>query len=1071
MELNMRNTFFLALFALLLVACQPNFDEIEFNGVSIVFDADIETHETKTELDNDGCIKWRPGDAIKLFYGFNGQSSTKLIASIDEVSSTAEFRGQAENFTGHGSTCFAVYPYSQDTSFSPTAIDVELPSEQIAKPNSFADDLFISVAKTNNKHLHFYNVCGGVCFTVVQEGIKTVSLYGGGNMAGKATVFIDDDGIPTDIFTFDDITTVSLSAPEGETLIPGKQYYLVCYPKELGSGYTLTFTKEDGTQAIRQDPKPVSIKRATFGVLRDIDKDLDFKNITTQKDIEREALIALYNAGEGTKWPDWMANWCTDAPVSEWGGVTTNELGLVNSLSISGYHGYIPEEIGVFESLKSIYFIGEFTGQIPHNIANLKNLKYLQIFPEDLGYNEQGLSGNIELDWSKLQLLEELTISGQSLSGPIPESLGMLKNLVTLNLSANKISGNIPSSFGGLQSLATLNLSSNSLSGVIPEAMSNCQCLQVMLLSRNQLSGDLPVFLWSLPNLEALVLDENSFTGQIPKIICNSPKLSELGLSSNSLSGNLPNELWSIPNLKSLDLSFNSFTGTLSNEIINAKELCYLNLCSNNLSGVIPDELYALTNLISLNLSSWHEHNGVILDSKNSFACELSSKIGGLINLEELYIYNCGLYGEIPESLTNLKKLRQCLINNNNFSGAIPDSFKDMPNLSRFWCNGNRLSGFISKDLQSIIESREWRITPQQEGYGFKYSFYESLDYSHNWEVHTLQKASVGRGIDIVLMGDGYIDKDISSGLYDRVMNLMYDALFEMEPFKSHRYYFNVYEIVLVSKNNSPYGETALGIRSDPLFIFTGPKNSEEVFSKILDLVPGAERDNLTISIATPFSSGNSSTGCCRFYNPFDTSSNDLGLGLAITQFNESEEENSFKAIIQHEVCGHGFGKLADEYFYDSFGQIGSSDIDIINIYHQLGWYQNIDVVSNPEKILWGEFLQLQYYLDEGVGVYEGGNQYEKGVWRPSKDSIMRSHTVRYFNAPSREAIYKRINQIANGKDWEYNFEDFVEWDKAHPSYKPAMNRTTTRKRTNNVDHSDYTLVPDVIMVDNMKTL
>ena len=1067
----MRNTNLLFLLALLLVACQPTLEEIEFNAMSIVFDAVIERRETKTELDNDGCIKWRPGDAIKLFYGFNGQSSTKLIASIDDASFKAEFRGQAEDFTGYGSTFFAVYPYSQDASFSPTAIDVELPSEQIAKPNSFADDLFISVAKSNNRHLHFYNVCGGVCFTVIQEGIKTVSLSGSGVLAGKARVFIDDDGIPTDIITFDDITTVSLSAPEGEAFIPGTQYFIVCFPEELRWGYTLTFTKEDGTQAIIQDSKPVSIKRGTFGVLRDIDKDLDFKNTTTQKEIERDALIAIYNAGEGAKWPNWMANWCTDAPVSEWGGVTTNELGLVNSLSISGYHGYIPEEIGVFESLESIYFNGEFTGQIPHNIANLKNLKYLQILRAGLGYNEQGLSGNIELDWSKLQLLEELTISGQSLSGPIPESLGMLKNLVTLNLSANKLSGNIPYSFGGLQSLVTLNLSSNLLSGEIPEAISNCHFLQTMILLRNQLSGDLPVFLWSLPNLEALALDENSFTGQIPKIICNSPKLSELGLSSNSLSGNLPNELWSIPNLKSLDLSFNSFTGTLSNEIINAKELCYLNLCSNNLSGVVPDELYSLTSLISLNLSSWFEHNGVILNNKNCFSCELSPKIGNLINLEELFISNCGLYGEIPESLTNLKKLRQCRIHNNNFSGAIPDSFKDMPNLSEFWCHSNRLSGYISKDLQSIIESRGWSITPQQDGYDFEYNLYESTDYSHNWEIRILQKASVGRGIDIVLMGDAYTDRDIASGLYDRVVNLMYEALFEMEPFKSHRYYFNVYEIVLVSKNNSPYGETALGIRSDPLFIFTGPKNSEEVFSKILDLVPGSERDNLTISVATPFSSETGRNGCCVFNSPFDISSNNLGLGLAISRFEENGNDYSFKTTIQHEVCGHGFGKLADEYFYDSSGQIGSGALDVISINHQRGWYQNIDIVSGPEEIIWGKFLQLQYYLDEGVGIYEGGNEYEKGVWRPSKDSIMRSHTVRYFNAPSREAIYKRIHQIANGKDWEYNFEDFVEWDKAHPSYKPAMNRTTTRKRTNNVDHSDYTLVPDVFVVDNMKTL
>lgn len=33
------------------------------------------------------------------------------------------------------------------------------------------------------------------------------------------------------------------------------------------------------------------------------------------------------------------------------------------------------------------------------------------------------------------------------------------------------------------------------------------------------------------------------------------------------------------------------------------------------------------------------------------------------------------------------------------------------------------------------------------------------------------------------------------------------------------------------------------------------------------------------------------------------------------------------------------------------------------------------------------------------------------------------------FNAPSREAIYYRIHKLAYGKDWQYNFEDFVQWD------------------------------------------
>ena len=33
------------------------------------------------------------------------------------------------------------------------------------------------------------------------------------------------------------------------------------------------------------------------------------------------------------------------------------------------------------------------------------------------------------------------------------------------------------------------------------------------------------------------------------------------------------------------------------------------------------------------------------------------------------------------------------------------------------------------------------------------------------------------------------------------------------------------------------------------------------------------------------------------------------------------------------------------------------------------------------------------------------------------------------FNAPSREAIYYKIHKLAYGRNWEYNYEDFVTYD------------------------------------------
>ena len=46
--------------------------------------------------------------------------------------------------------------------------------------------------------------------------------------------------------------------------------------------------------------------------------------------------------------------------------------------------------------------------------------------------------------------------------------------------------------------------------------------------------------------------------------------------------------------------------------------------------------------------------------------------------------------------------------------------------------------------------------------------------------------------------------------------------------------------------------------------------------------------------------------------------------------------------------------------------------------------------------------------------------------------------TQKMFNAPSREAIYKRIHKLALGKDWQYDYETFVEYDQRNIAVEKA---------------------------------
>lgn len=141
-----------------------------------------------------------------------------------------------------------------------------------------------------------------------------------------------------------------------------------------------------------------------------------------------------------------------------------------------------------------------------------------------------------------------------------------------------------------------------------------------------------------------------------------------------------------------------------------------------------------------------------------------------------------------------------------------------------------------------------------------------------------------------------------------------------------------------------------------------------------------------------------------------------------------------------HEAGGHGFGKLLDEYFYT--GTISQQEIETnLDYRNNFGWGWNVDYTSDPNQVVWAKFLNDTRFSNQGLGVFEGAATYQYGAYRPTENSIMRYNTGGY-NAPSREAIYYRIQKLAFGKEPDY--EEFVEWDQAHRS---SFSNTRTYKK------------------------
>lgn len=180
--------------------------------------------------------------------------------------------------------------------------------------------------------------------------------------------------------------------------------------------------------------------------------------------VERNALIALYEATDGADWID-DTNWRNPGDNAfnvvgtecSWAGVTCSAGKNVTEIDLIGY---------------------QLVGTLPPELGNLPSLRGLWL-------NGCRLSGRIPPELGKLSRLEHLVLIGNQLSGSIPPELSELSRLLGLGLHHNQLSGNTPEELGNLSSLQSLNLSGN------------------------QLSGNLPPNLRNLPNFRDSILDED----------------------------------------------------------------------------------------------------------------------------------------------------------------------------------------------------------------------------------------------------------------------------------------------------------------------------------------------------------------------------------------------------------------------------------------------------------------------------------------------------------------------------------------------------------------------------------
>ena len=254
----------------------PVLPEENLKELTIIASAEPDP-ETRTTLHPDGKLYWQPGDQISLFYGMGDNGGRKFTSTITQDALKANFRGTIDVITGGGEDSqieepyfWGVYPYREDIVCDGTTITTTLADVQTAVEGNFDRGLFISVGRSKGMEMPFYNVCGGIRFSVCHEGIVQIIFSGNNNevLAGRVKVGFGSNGKPEVQEVLDGKTTITVNAPNGGTFEVGKTYYLITLPRtgdnSLSVGMRASFVKEDMTNYFRKWRSNIQILRNDF---------------------------------------------------------------------------------------------------------------------------------------------------------------------------------------------------------------------------------------------------------------------------------------------------------------------------------------------------------------------------------------------------------------------------------------------------------------------------------------------------------------------------------------------------------------------------------------------------------------------------------------------------------------------------------------------------------------------------------------------------------------------------------------------------------------------------------------
>ncbi|WP_442267697.1 leucine-rich repeat domain-containing protein [Tenacibaculum sp. ZS6-P6] len=435
-------------------------------------------------------------------------------------------------------------------------------------------------------------------------------------------------------------------------------------------------------------------------------------------DIEREALIALFNATDGNNWRNdltssyngvlWNSDITQKVNVGAWFGVTTamiNGQKHVTKLELNSnlLKGELPTEIRNLSQLKIFKISNNAVSLIPAEIGELINLEQLTLSSQFDAITSQKILSTLPVEVNNLSLLKHLDIQGNAIEGSLDFS--NLVNLTSLHVSSNEITG--------------LKI------GVSPQVFDN-QFDFDGGFSRSFSFSNAYLNCIAVPQTTISDWENSPFAQRNPNIVwgqdCtaynNVPneEINALVDMYNALDGVnwTNNENWTgVLNRAIMNSPFNTTKWHgITTEIVNGgKHITRISLSSNNLTGTLPESLGGLSELKYLDLNV------------NNLENSLPSSLNQLTKLETLLVSSNNLKGTIPD-LTNISSLNNFNIDNNNFQfGDFEDEFSTYSTFVQFLY---QTQANVSEDETVELTDADYRLEAQVSGNNNVYQWYKN---------------------------------------------------------------------------------------------------------------------------------------------------------------------------------------------------------------------------------------------------------------------------------------------------------------------------------------------------------